>query len=169
MPKHTLLRPMKDSDLETVLSWRNHDSVRRFMYTQHYIKPDEHRHWFEQSEHNPNRYLMIYQPASNPLGFVNIDLKSSGLLADWGFYNAPDAPKGTGTELGKSALSYGFEILNLHKICGQALGFNTGSIKFHEKLGFLKEGVLRDQHFDGKAYHDIICFGLLQNEWQKAD
>ena len=91
---------------------------------------------------------------------------AAGGIADWGFYAAPDAPKGTGRKLGASALTYAFARLELHKVCGQALDFNERSIHFHLRLGFQQEGVLREQHFDGEQYHGIVCFGLLATEWQ---
>jgi RimJ/RimL family protein N-acetyltransferase len=87
-------------------------------------------------------------------------------VADWGFYLAPDAPKGSGRELGKQALDYAFTQLGLHKVCGQALGFNKRSIAFHTALGFTEEGCLREQHFNDGKFHDVVCFGLLSHEWQ---
>ncbi|NQD81620.1 GNAT family N-acetyltransferase, partial [Pseudomonas sp. CrR14] len=84
----------------------------------------------------------------------------------WGFYLAPGAPRGTGQQLGEAALAFAFDSLGLHKVCGQALAFNERSIRFHEKLGFVQEGALREQHYDGATYHTIIHFGLLRYEWQ---
>lgn len=159
------LRAMTADDLVAVLEWRNHESVRRFMYTQHEISFSEHQRWFERCQQDSNRHLMVYEEGGKPLGFVNITITGAGKVADWGFYNAPDAPKGTGSRLGQQALRYGFETIGLHKVSGQALAYNEGSIRFHEKLGFTREGVLRDQHFDSSRYHDIWCFGLLKHEW----
>jgi len=161
------IRRMCVTDLEDVLEWRNHESVRKFMYTQHEIGLDEHRNWFESCQQDSSRNLLIYQECDKPLGFVNITVFRNAKIADWGFYNAPNAPRGTGSRMGKEALRYGFETLGLHKLCGQALAYNEGSIRYHEKLGFTREGVLRQQHFDGRRYHDIICFGLLKHEWDK--
>ncbi|RCV89539.1 UDP-4-amino-4,6-dideoxy-N-acetyl-beta-L-altrosamine N-acetyltransferase [Billgrantia montanilacus] len=160
---------MSESDLSLVLKWRNHPSIRRFMYTQHNISLQEHRKWFEAANDQKNKYLLIYEIKGNPLGFISIERENNTKVADWGFYASPDAPKGTGTDMGNAALEYAFIQLALHKICGHALAYNHRSVKFHEKLGFLKEGVLRDQHFDGETYHDIICFGLLENEWYRTD
>ena len=87
-------------------------------------------------------------------------------MADWGFYAAPDAPKGTGRQLGKAVQYYVFVQAGLHKLCGQALVYNERSIRFHQSLGFQQEGILREQHFDGQNYHDVVCFGLLASEWQ---
>lgn len=162
-----LVRPMEPRDLEMVLGWRNDESVRRFMYTQHEITLEEHSQWFERARVAPDRHLLIFESEGVPLGFINFNVSHDAPIADWGFYIAPEAPRGTGSALGKTALNHGFDSINLHKVCGQALGFNTGSIRFHEKLGFTREGVLRQQHFDGNTYHDIICFGLMHDEWHK--
>lgn len=160
------VRPMTGEDLELVLSWRNHPEVRRFMYTSHEIGEDEHRAWFDRARANPAITLLIYERDGEPRGFVNITRSRAETVADWGFYLAPEAEKGTGRKLGSQALAYAFDTLGLHKLCGQALGFNERSIAFHKALGFLEEGRLRDQHFDGAAYHDVVCFGLLVDEWK---
>ena len=160
------LRPMEAEDLELVLGWRNHPDVRRYMYTTHEITLDEHKRWFECSSEKPGVYLLIYEKDGEAVGFVNITLGRCKQTADWGFYVAPSAYKGIGRLLGKAALTFGFEMLGLHKLCGQALAFNERSISFHENLRFHEEGRLRDQHFDDQKYHDVVCFGLLANEWQ---
>ncbi|MDO8861655.1 UDP-4-amino-4,6-dideoxy-N-acetyl-beta-L-altrosamine N-acetyltransferase [Haliea sp. E1-2-M8] len=157
---------MSQADLEQVLVWRNHADVRRYMYTTHEIGLDEHRKWFGSAKSNPDTHLLIFERDGQASGFVNISSTRCLEVADWGFYVAPDAPKGTGRALGKRVLTYAFGELGLHKVCGQALGFNERSIQFHTVLGFTEEGRLRDQHFDGHKYHDVVCFGLLANEWE---
>jgi UDP-4-amino-4,6-dideoxy-N-acetyl-beta-L-altrosamine N-acetyltransferase len=160
------IRPMVHADLECVLAWRNHPDVRRYMYTQHEITPDEHQRWFERTLPDPKKHLLIFEENHRPLGFVNFNEVENECIVDWGFYAAPDAPKGSGRQLGRAALSHAFTQLKFHKVCGQALAYNERSILFHQSLGFQQEGILRDQHFDGERYHHVICFGLLCHEWQ---
>lgn len=160
---------MTNEDLDRVLAWRNHDEVRRYMYTQHEISRAEHARWFEQASRDPSRHLLVFEGNSVPLGFINLQQVAPGGVTEWGFYVAPDAPRGTGRQLGHAVLQHAFTHLGLHKLCGQALRFNTRSIKFHQRLGFQQEGVLREQHFDGQNYHDVMCFGLLVSEWQPSN
>lgn len=160
------LRPMTEADLEQVLDWRNHSEVRRYMYTTHEIELNEHHKWFAGASTNSSIDLMIYECEGQARGFLNITRTRCPEVADWGFYLAPNAPKGTGRSLGNTALIYAFGQLGFHKVCGQALGFNERSIAFHKALGFTEEGRLRDQHFDGNEFHDVVCFGLLKHEWQ---
>lgn len=160
------VRSMVESDLEQVLEWRNHPDIRRYMYTQHEIAFNEHKHWYKRASNNSDHYLLIFELDNKPTGFININKLAHTNIADWGFYIAPDSEKGTGKKLGITVLNYVFENLKLHKICGQALAYNIPSVKFHTSLGFTQEGLLRDQHFDGQSYHDVVHFGLLVNEWK---
>lgn len=117
---------------------------------------------------DPKKHLLIFEVNQQPLGFVSFNETGNGGIADWGFYVAPNAPKGSGRQLGRAALSHAFTQLKLHKVCGQALAYNQRSILFHQSLGFQQEGMLRDQHFDCERYHHVICFGLLSHEWQPS-
>lgn len=159
------LRMMVEADLPLVLQWRNHPDVRRYMYTQHEITPEEHAQWFTQLCHDDTQSSWIFVVDDIPLGYVNFKKTAVSAVADWGFYLATDAPKGTGSQLGTAALNYAFRQMKLHKVCGQALGYNEKSKGFHLRLGFKREGVLRQQYFNGKDYHDVECFGLLASEW----
>ncbi len=160
------VRLMDEGDLKLVLSWRNHTDVRRYMYTSHQITLKEHSQWFERASRDPNRHLVIFEGDATPLGFINLHVAAPSGVADWGFYAAPDAPKGTGQRLAATLFDYAFRELGLHKLCGQAIAYNTRSIAFHQRLGFQTEGTLRDQYFDGSCYHDVLCFGLLASEWK---
>ena len=166
--KPAQLRPMVHADLELVLSWRNHPDVRRHMYTQHEISLDEHQRWFESAKADPKKRLLIFEVVHRPMGFVHFTETGRGGIADWGFYTAPDAPKGSGRQLGSAALSHAFTQLELHKVSGRVLAYNERSINFHLALGFQQEGILRDQHFDGVHYHHVISFGLLCHDWQPS-
>lgn len=151
-----------------VLVWRNHPEIRRFMLTQHEISLTEHARWFETASKDLTRRLLIVEENENPFGFINFSGISRDAVANWGFYAAPDMPKGTGRKLGNAAMEHAFGTMSLHKVCGQALDFNLASINLHLKLGFVQEGRLREQHKIDDKYHDLICFGLLSQDWLAA-
>lgn len=162
------VRPLASGDLQRILQWRNDPSVRGSMLTQHEISWQEHQGWFERASIDPNRRLLLVEDGDGPFGYVGLSGVGPGNVADWGFYVAPGAPRGSGRRLGQAVLSFAFHELALHKVCGQALGFNQASIAMHLALGFRQEGVLREQHRAGNIYQDMVCFGLLRNEWPPA-
>jgi len=159
------LRYLHVSDLPMMLDWRNHPDIRRWMYTGHEITPEEHRRWYEQTSKDKNRVLLVFERDQTAQGFVNLRRISDWGLGEWGFYVAPNSEKGTGSVMGGMALRYAFESLRLKKLCGEVISSNSRSIRFHQRLGFRREGILREQHFNGKSYEDIHCFGLLAREW----
>ncbi|SDH58756.1 UDP-4-amino-4,6-dideoxy-N-acetyl-beta-L-altrosamine N-acetyltransferase [Pseudomonas panipatensis] len=162
------LRPLERADLPLVLSWRNHPAISRYMCNQHHIELEEHLRWFERVSQDPRQELLIYEVGDRPWGYLNFTHKAQGEIAEWGFYVAPDAQRGTGTCMTSSALRFAFANRGLHKLSAQVLAYNERSIHLHRKLGFQQEGLLRAQHFCGEKYHDIYCFGLLASEWKAS-
>ena len=167
--KQYSLRPMTTADLGSVLELRNHADIRRYMLTQHEISPEEHASWFDRTSQMQGVELLVFEGAGSCCGFVQFKETNYRGVSDWGFYVAPAAPKGTGRILGLAALNHAFKNANSNKICGQALHWNKPSIEFHKSLGFMQEGILREQHFDGISYHDMFCFGLLKREWLASE
>lgn len=163
------LQPLRADDLATVRAWRNHPDVRRHMFSTHEITAAEHQQWFTRQQADPARRLWLFRRGGQPMGFVHFSGVAPGGVAEWGFYAAPGAPKGTGRALGQAALARAFGTEQLHKVCGQVLASNTASLAFHRRLGFAEEGLLRQQHrSDGPGvahYHDVHCFGLLRADW----
>lgn len=159
------VRRMTADDLARVLRWRNHPDVRAFMFTRHEISPQEHAHWFAAADADPARHLLIYELDGEPLGFASLSRQGASRVADWGFYLAPGAPSGSGMGLGAAVLDHAFGVLCLDEVRGEALAFNTASIRMHEKLGFRREGERRQPDDRGDSEHGVICFGLLRDEW----
>lgn len=75
--------------------------------------------------------------------------------------------KGYGSEAVKIMLNYYFNELRYNKVNVYIYDYNTPSIKFHEKLGFKKEGRLRQMAYSMGKYHDTLFYGLLKSEFDK--
>ena len=160
------VRALTAEDLPMVRAWRNHPTVRRFMFTRHEITAEEHQAWFAAAARDATRRMLIVTEGEEPIGYVQFSGVAAGGVSDWGFYARPGAPPGTGRRLGRAALDHAFSVLALHKVCGQAMAANAASIAFHERLGFAREGVLRDHKCVDGVYYTLVCFGLLRQEWQ---
>lgn len=160
------VRAMTEADLGLVLAWRNHADIRRYMFNTKTVTEDEHRRWFERATADTERALLIFEREGQAAGFASFSCGPHPRVADWGFYAAPGAPKGTGRALGNAALQHAFDHLALHKVCGLVMGSNTRSVNLHLGIGFRQEGLLREHHFDGSSYQDVLCFGLLSREWR---
>jgi UDP-4-amino-4,6-dideoxy-N-acetyl-beta-L-altrosamine N-acetyltransferase len=161
-----LLRPIRDDELELVRSWRNAPQVRMNMVTRHEISMQEHAEWWRKVRDSHDKVYFMYELAAVPAGvsaFTAIDRQNCN--AFWGFYAGPGAPKGTGSRMAFLSLDYAFDVLGLRKLCTEVLAFNVASIKFHRKLGFQAEGILRNQHKVADDFVDIHRMGILREEW----
>ena len=164
-----MLRFMVEQDLDLVRHWRNHDAVNRFMFDRGLICAENHRQWFDRAKNDTARDLFIFEIDEIPQGFAQIVYAPGNSVAEWGFYAAPNAPKGTGEKMLRRVLKYVFEEKGAFKVYGQVLGFNEPSLRLHKKLGFKLEGVLRRHHYDGNSASDIYCFGMLSFEWRNEE
>ena len=162
------LRDMRPDDLETVRSWRNHPDVRCHMLTQHEISAAEHAQWFSKVQQDTKRHVMLVHEDQQPLGLVHFTPVNPHGVMDWGFYLTPQAPAGSGSKLARKALDFAFKQQGWHKVCGQVISSNAASRRFHLKLGFALEGVLRQQALIRNEWLSVWCFGLLSSEWRPA-
>lgn len=75
--------------------------------------------------------------------------------------------RGLGTEAIRLFLCYGFEKLGLHRISLNVLSFNPRARRVYEKLGFVTEGVLREEHRWGEEWIDVTIMSILAHEWDR--
>ena len=67
-----------------------------------------------------------------------------------------------------AVLKYAFEVLDLHRIEADVDPRNAASIRTLEKLGFQREGYLRERwHVNGEI-QDAFFYGLLKHEWIRS-
>jgi ribosomal-protein-alanine N-acetyltransferase len=78
--------------------------------------------------------------------------------ASWG--------QGYGTEAARAVLRWAFDSLDLNRVQAEADTRNIGSARVLEKLGFVREGTLREDCVVNGDVSDSWVYGLLRREWQ---
>ncbi len=69
----------------------------------------------------------------------------------------------------QALLSYAFETLDLRRLEADVDPRNQASIQTLERLGFQKEGFLRERWEVGGEIQDALFYGLLRPEWKRND
>ncbi|KHN54692.1 UDP-4-amino-4,6-dideoxy-N-acetyl-beta-L-altrosamine N-acetyltransferase [Pectobacterium fontis] len=159
------LRPVTESDAEIVWRWRNHPEIKRWMFNQNEIELEDHKKWLFNQLKKTDRFFFIYVHNGIECGLVNFNKLNNANVWEWGFYTSPDSPKGIGRHLGECAIQYAFYTIGVEKLFGEVLEYNFRSIKFHENLGFNKEGCLRRHCLINNQFYDVLLFGLLKKEY----
>lgn len=65
-------------------------------------------------------------------------------------------------------IRFGFEEMRLNRIEGDADPRNVRSIRSLERLGFVREGCMRERYIINGELQDAVVFSLLRREWQHA-
>jgi len=62
-------------------------------------------------------------------------------------------------------LGFAFSVLRLHRLEADVDPRNTRSIRVLERLGFVREGFLRERYLLHDETQDTLLYGLLHREW----
>jgi UDP-4-amino-4,6-dideoxy-N-acetyl-beta-L-altrosamine N-acetyltransferase len=160
-------RPVRETDLELILTWRNTEHIRCNMFHDQIIVWDEHVQWFQKLQRSNDQEIFLFSLSGVPIGAVNftgIDRQTG--VCEWGFYiGNSDSPRGNGTIMGFLALEYAFRKLKMNRVIGECFEFNEASARHHEKLGFSFVG-FADQCIDrGGLTHKIRRYMLNVETW----
>ena len=68
----------------------------------------------------------------------------------------------------RALLDFGFGELDLNRIEADIDPRNGASARTLERLGFTKEGYLRERWIVGDEVSDTALYGLLRREWRSA-
>ena len=133
-----------DEKLE-ILSWRNHSSIRKWMFDKEPISLENHIAYIASLQEKKDRVYFVvkqYGQAVGVIDFTNIDLNN--LEAQIGLYAKPML-KGVGSLLMQNILEYGFNQLKIKKIVATVFEDNVSAIRLYEKFNFKqvdKQGLL---------------------------
>ncbi len=103
---------------------------------------------------------------SHHLGNISIwHLSRFGRTGEVGYWVRSDhAGRGIATEATAAILDKGFMHLGLHKVTLRIASGNRGSERVAEKLGFTREGVLREELRINGVWVDHTLYSILEHE-----
>lgn len=97
------------------------------------------------------------------IDYVNRKATSHILIGNHDYWNG-----GYGTEAMHLLLNYAFNHKNLRRIEAIVLEDNIGSCKMHEKLGYKREGLLRESVYKDGCYKNQVYYALLKSEYKPS-
>lgn len=142
---------------KSVLEWRNHAEIKKWMYNQNDISWQEHLNFIDFLRScDSKRYLVV---KSNDIYFGVIDFIDIDFIkkeAFFGIYANPfEKLHGMGKTLLQSGIKYAFDILKLEKLKLEVFADNEKALHLYKKYGFKESGT----KMIGKK--NIICMEQL--------
>ena len=97
------------------------------------------------------------------IGLYKIDhLNKCGEIGYWLITTAQS--KGIIQKTTKALINYGFDHLGLHRLEIRCATENYKSQAIPEKLGFTREGIIRDGEWLGNRFTDLVQYSLLKKD-----
>jgi ribosomal-protein-alanine N-acetyltransferase len=168
-----LLRPLNNGDVEFVFRHFSDPDVN------HYLLDEEPLATWEQAQaivdfytspgsKSYNRWVIVEKTELRPVGTCGYHLwQKAHRRAEIGYdLERASWKKGIMTEALRAVLPYGFEYMGLNRISALVYPENEASIRLLERLGFQKEGLLRQYFRRGETYYDHWLLSLLREEWK---
>lgn len=166
-----VLRPLRQEDAQSFFAiWSDPDAMRYFSF------PAMTR--LEQAE---DRIARLLKASSEGINFVcAVELSATGeVLGNCDLFNADEQCRraeigfslqsnrwGSGymTEAASALIEHAFGTLNLRRIEADIDPRNSASARLLERLGFVREGLLRERWVVGDEVSDSALYGLLHSD-----
>ncbi|MGI9063969.1 MAG: GNAT family N-acetyltransferase [Pseudonocardiaceae bacterium] len=119
------------------------------------------------SEPRVEYYLAVVPAGDDRLvGFARLGLTGVRAAKLGGAIAADHWGNGYATDAARTLVSFGFATLDLHRITAAIGPDNAASIALVTRLGFTREGRLRDHVFTNGAWRDSELYSALEDEWR---
>ena len=171
--KKVRLRPIERDDLPRFVEWFSDSEVRRHLLAYLPFSLAQEERWFEnlqgRLERQEDVLLGIETIDRVPIGNIglhSIDWKNRnaelgiviGEKAYWG--------QGYGTDAIRTLLGLAFHEMNLHRVFLRVDEDNARGIRCYEKVGFRREGTLREVIFKEGVYCNQHVMSILRSEFE---
>lgn len=164
------LRPLRETDLHSVLEWRNSERVHSKMLTDHTITWEEHKCWFDRIKNNdPVRNLILeYQgKAVGYVGYTEYDAENDSCSPGAYMGDTENIPIEAGLYLFFLSLEYAFGELNMKRLETSVFEDNRKARKINEFLGYKKISAQPIFYMKNGERKEAYRYALSCQDWQK--
>jgi UDP-4-amino-4,6-dideoxy-N-acetyl-beta-L-altrosamine N-acetyltransferase len=166
------LVPLNTSHIDHVMTWVNDpEVVKNFQNFGATISREDELRFIEKMAASPDdRIFSLFNESREYVGQGGINQISwANKLGRLSIFIAKSQQhKGYGREAVKALVDKAFAEVGMNKVWLMAYASNSRAIAMYEKVGFQREGLLRQEYFWKGTYHDICRMGILKEEWNKG-
>lgn len=164
------IRRFERADIPKKVEWINNPENNQFLHYDIPICLKKTEKWYDSHLGEDTRYDAVIEAdgvAVGTIGLLSIDRKYA--KAEYYIAIGETAYKGKGIARAASnlILGYGFEKLGLNRIYLFTEVDNKAAQKLFEAVGFIKEGIIRQDIVSHGKFVDRIAYGLLREEWAR--
>ncbi|MDD1766001.1 MAG: GNAT family N-acetyltransferase [Methanomassiliicoccales archaeon] len=168
--KKVRLRAVERVDLPIFVKWIDDHEVTQFLELNPPMSLEDEEKWFVNLQKSEDKVFSIDTMEGKLIGnvgLIKLNWKDRSVLigimiGEKEFWN-----QGYGTDAIETLLRYLFDELALNRVYLIADERNARALHCYEKLGFKKEGVLRQNRYKSGVYTNDVMMSLLKDEWKE--
>jgi len=167
------LRPVQERDLPQFVRWLQDRELTRWLAA--IGDPpslEEEYDWWHDKRADPDSILWaIDSPEGRLVGTVELRLTMRAERAEMGIaiHDKAQWNKGLGTDAARLVVDYAFEELNLNRVELTTDEENARAIRCYEKVGFVREGLLRQHRLVDGVFGNTLIMGIVRDDWMPLD
>lgn len=160
------LRPLKLRNIDNIMTWVNDpDIVKNFQNFKGFTRSEELK-FLKKIIKSKNDYVFsIFRTTDGKyLGQCAINqISRQNKLGRFSiFVTKENWGKGYAEEAIRLLIEFAFRKLGLHKIWGVAWATNKKAWHIYRKVGFKKEGLLKDEYYWHGRFHDLLRIAIVK-------
>ena len=164
------IRKFERADIPKKVEWINNPENNQFLHYDIPICVEKTEMWFDSHLGEDSRYDAVIEADGVPvgtIGLLSIDWKNSKAEYYIAMGETVYKGKGVAKEASRLILEYGFEKLGLNRIYLFTEVENVAAQNLFERVGFKKEGVIRQDIVSHGKHVDRIAYGFLREDWSR--
>jgi RimJ/RimL family protein N-acetyltransferase len=170
--RKTILRPLLEADLPTLLMWANDPDLQQYFSVHLPKMEDTEKRWLEkmsrQMEDMEGFVFMVETLEGTPIGTMalhSINWQHRFATTGAAIVSKDHRGQGYGSTTKMHLLNFAFNDLNMNRVNSRVLATNPRSIRYSERCGYRIEGRLRQAFFKNGRYVDEVIMGVLRKDW----
>ncbi|HDR4537821.1 TPA: GNAT family N-acetyltransferase [Bacillus cereus] len=165
------LEIFKKSDFKQLINWINSEEFLIQWSGNAFTFPLDEQQLDKYIESaNTLAFKVVDEETSDAIGHISLgqidNINKSARIGKVLVGNTKMRGHSIGKHMMKAVLHIAFDELKLHRVNLGVYDFNTSAISCYEKIGFIKEGLLRDSKRVGETYWNLWEMSMLEYEWK---
>ncbi|MGA5713588.1 GNAT family N-acetyltransferase [Bacillus bombysepticus] len=166
------LESFKKSDFKQLINWINSEEFLIQWSGNAFTFPLDEQQLEKYIESaNTLAFKVVDEETSDVIGHISLgqidNINKSARIGKVLVGNTKMRGRSIGKHMMKAVLHIVFDELKLHRVTLGVYDFNTSAISCYEKIGFVKEGLLRESKRVGETYWNLWEMSMLEYEWKK--
>lgn len=162
------IRQFERTDIPKKVEWINNPENNKYLHYDIPICVEKTEKWFESHVGDNSRYDAIIEADGVPVGTIGLlSIDKNNNKAEYYIAMGETSYKGKGVakEASKLILKYAFDTLGLNRVYLHTEYDNIAAQKLFERVGFIKEGLIRQDLLSHGKYIDRYVYSCLKEEW----